>query len=299
MGWVRLVVGLVMLGRPVNMTMGVLALLLGFSVISGAPPLLMPLDQVVLLLLAGLLITYSIMAVNDIVDVEADRVNAPWRPIASGLVPVGLAWRISVVAILLGLGLTLYIEPKALTPIIALWILGLAQFYNLKGKRLLLIGNLIVAFITAFPLLYGAVLASYYMEGSWDSGDYVRSTIFWSMILLSILGREVAKGIVDVEGDRVAGVRTIANTYGARVAGFTALSLYLAAVALSFTAALLGVVNTLPYLAIIAPVGLLALVEGLSLAFNPTRERALSHKRRVLLLMLIAMIGLYIGSSGL
>jgi hypothetical protein len=49
---------------------------------------------------------------------------------------------------------------------------------------------------------------------------------------------------------------------------------------------------------VIVPVDLLALLEGLSLASNPTRERAIVHKRRVLLLMLVAMIGLYIGSAG-
>ena len=297
MGWVGLVVGLVRLGRPVNMVMGALALFLGFSVISGEPPLLIPVDQVLPLFLAGLLIAYSIMAVNDIVDVEADRVNAPWRPIASGLVPVSLAWRAAVVAILLGLGLTLYIEPHVLTPIVVLWFLGLAHFYNLGGKRYLVLGNLIVAFLTAFPLLYGMVLASHYMEGSWGWGDYVRSTIFWSMIFLSVLGREVSKGIVDVEGDRVVGVRTIANTYGARIAAFTALTLYTLAVLLSLAPVALGVVNVVPYLAIILPVDLLALLEGLSLTSNPTRERAVVHKRRVLLLMLVAMIGLYMGSA--
>lgn len=279
------------------MVMGALALFLGFSVISGEPPLLIPVDQVLPLFLAGLLIAYSIMAVNDIVDVEADRVNAPWRPIASGLVPVSLAWRAAVVAILLGLGLTLYIEPHALTPIVVLWFLGLAHFYNLGGKRYLVLGNLIVAFLTAFPLLYGMVLASHYMEGSWGWGDYVRSTIFWSMIFLSVLGREVSKGIVDVEGDRVVGVRTIANTYGARIAAFTALTLYTLAVLLSLAPVALGVVNVVPYLAIILPVDLLALLEGLSLTSNPTRERAVVHKRRVLLLMLVAMIGLYMGSA--
>ena len=292
------VVGLVRLGRPVNLFMGVLALFLGASVVSGEPPLFIPLDQVIAIILAGALLAYSVMVVNDIADVEADRVNAPWRPIASGLVPVGLAWRVSIVAILLGLGLTLHINPSPLTSMVAVWFLGLAHLYNLGGKRVILLGNLIVAFLTAFPLLYGIILASYYMRGSWDWGDYVRSAIFWSMVFLSVLGREVSKGIVDIEGDRVVGVKTIANTYGARVAALVALTLYTLAVLLSITPVALGVVNTIPYLAVIIPVDLLALLEGLSLASNPTRERAIVHKRRVLLLMLVAMIGLYIGSSG-
>jgi geranylgeranylglycerol-phosphate geranylgeranyltransferase len=181
---------------------------------------------------------------------------------------------------------------------VAVWFLGLAHLYNLGGKRVILLGNLIVAFLTAFPLLYGIILASYYMSGSWDWGDYVRSAIFWSMIFLSVLGREVSKGIVDIEGDRVVGVKTIANTYGARVAALAALTLYTLAVLLSIAPVALGVVNTVPYLVMIIPVDLLALLEGLSLASNPTRERAIVHKRRVLLLMLVAMIGLYIGSAG-
>ncbi len=278
------------------MIMGVLALFLGVSIASGGLPSFIPLDQVIVIALVGFLLSYSVMVVNDIVDVEADRVNAPWRPIASGLIPLSLAWRISVLAVLLGLGLTLYIEPSPLTSITAVLFLGLAHFYNFRGKKVIFIGNVIVAFLTAFPLLYGAVIAGYYLGVSWGWEDYVRLTIFWFMVFFSVLGREVSKGIVDIEGDRVSGVKTIANTYGARVAAFTALIFYLIAILLSLIPAALGIVNVLPYLAIILPVGLLALVEGLGLIVNPTRERALIHKRRVLLLMLVAMIGLYTGS---
>ncbi len=291
------IIGLIKLGRPVNLIMGVLALFLGASIVSGELPTFIPLEQVIVLMLAGFLLAYSIMVVNDIVDVEADRVNAPWRPIASGFVSIDLAWRVSVIAILLGLGLTLYIEPLPLTSITALWFLGLAHLYNLGGKRFLLIGNIIVAFLTAFPLLYGVVLASYYMGGFWSWGDYVRSTIFWFMVFLSTLGREVSKGIVDIEGDRITGVRTIANTYGARRAGFTALTFYMLAALLSLIPVALDVVNIVPYLVVIVPVDLLALLEGLKLAINPTKENAQAHKSRILLLMLLAMLGLYMGST--
>jgi len=298
LGYREALIGLVKLGRPLNAFMGVAALFLGVSIVTGEPPTFIPLDQALVIALAGFMIVYSIMAVNDIVDVEADRVNAPWRPIASGSVSIGLASRVAIVVTLAALGLALYVEPSPLTGLTALWFLGLAHFYNLRGKRLLLAGNVVVAFLTAFPLAYGVVVASHYMGGSWDRGDYIRSAIFWTMIFLSVLGREVAKGIVDVEGDRLVGARTIANTYGVRVAAYTALLLYTTAIALSIAPVALGVVNTIPYIAIIAPVDVAAFLEGLSLALNPTRERALAHKSRVLLLMLISMLGLYMGSRG-
>ena len=298
MGYRETLIGLVKLGRPLNAFMGVAALFLGVSIVTGEPPTFIPLDQALVIALAGFMIVYSIMAVNDIVDVEADRVNAPWRPIASGSVSIGLASRVAIVVTLAALGSALYVEPSPLTGITALWFLGLAHFYNLRGKRLLFAGNFVVAFLTAFPLAYGVVVASHYMGGSWDRGDYIRSAIFWAMIFLSVLGREVAKGIVDVEGDRLVGARTIANTYGVRVAAYTALLLYTTAIALSIAPVALGVVNTAPYIAVIAPVDVAAFLEGLSLALNPTRERALAHKSRVLLLMLISMLGLYMGSRG-
>lgn len=296
--WPRVIVGLVELGRPVNAVMGVLALFLGVSVVSGRPPTFIPLDQVSVMVLAGLLIAYSVMAVNDIVDLDVDRVNAPWRPLASGLLPLEPTLRLSIAITLLALGLTLYIEPSPLTTLAALWFLGLAHFYNFRGKRLLVVGNIIVAFLTAFPLLYGALVASYYLGGDWGLDDYLRSAVFWAMVFLAVLGREVAKGIADVEGDRRAGVKTIATVYGVRVAGMTTLAIYLTSIALSLVPAILGVVNVTPYLAVIIPVDILAFLEGLRLASNPTRDNALAHKRRVLILMLISMIGLYMGSHG-
>jgi len=47
------------------------------------------------------------------------------------------------------------------------------------------------------------------------------------------IGREVMKGIMDVEGDAIRGVRTIARVWGAPRARLVAIGFYIAAVALS------------------------------------------------------------------
>ncbi|MDM7275382.1 MAG: geranylgeranylglycerol-phosphate geranylgeranyltransferase [Thermoprotei archaeon] len=282
-------------GRPVNALMGVAALLLGSSIVVGGFPSFIPFSSLASIVVGGFLIVFSIMVVNDIVDLEADRVNVPWRPLPSGRLGVGLAWRLALAYALLGVAVTFLVEPMPETTLIALWFLALAHFYNFMGKRVLIAGNVIVAFLTAFPLVYGVFIARHYLGPLWGFDDYLRVSIFWAMVFLSVLGREVAKGIVDVEGDRAVGAKTIANTYGESKAASLSSSLYAASIALSLLPPVLGLVNAW-YIAIILPVDAMVAVEAARLVRSPTRDTALSHKKRVLALMSISMVGLLVGS---
>ncbi|MFN4046116.1 MAG: geranylgeranylglycerol-phosphate geranylgeranyltransferase [Acidilobaceae archaeon] len=293
--YLNTVLAAVEVGRPVNALMGVAALLLGSAIVVGGFPSFIPFTSLVGIVVGGLLIVFSIMVVNDIVDMEADRVNVPWRPLPSGRLGVGLAWRLALAYTLLGLTCTFLIEPMPETTLIALWFLALAHFYNFMGKRVLIVGNVIVAFLTAFPLVYGVFIARHYLGPQWGPDDHLRVSIFWAMVFLSVLGREIAKGIVDVEGDRAVGSKTIANTYGESRAALLSSFLYVASIALSLLPPVLGLVN-IWYIAIILPVDAMVAVEATRLARSPTRETALSHKKRVLALMLLSMIGLLVGS---
>ncbi len=282
-------------GRPVNALMGTAALLLGSAIVVGGIPSFIPPGNLAAIVVGGVFIVFSIMIVNDILDLEADRVNAPWRPLPSGRLGVRLAWRLALTYTLLGLAATFLIEPMPETTFIALWFLALAHFYNFMGKKALIVGNIIVAFLTAFPLVYGVFIARHYLGPLWSSEDYLRVSIFWAMIFFSVLGREIAKGIVDVEGDRAAGSKTIANTYGESKAAALASSLYVTSIALSLLPPALGLVN-IWYIAIILPVDTIVAAEAVRLIKSPARDTALSHKKRILILMLMSMIGLLVGS---
>ncbi|MCX8196508.1 MAG: geranylgeranylglycerol-phosphate geranylgeranyltransferase [Acidilobaceae archaeon] len=289
-------VALLELGRPPNALAGVLAVFLGASVISGSPPTMFSPAEAMLVAAASLLATFAVMTANDIVDLEADKINSPWRPLPSGRVSVRAAAAAAALYTALSILLSLFIEPLPTIPLLALSFLLAANAYNFGGKRVLLLGNLLVAFLTAFPIAVGALLTVHRVGGV-DSDISLRAFLYWLMAFLSVLGREIAKGIPDVEGDLKAGVKTVANVFGRGVAARAAVALYSLSAAVSFLPPLLGLVNSIAYLAVVLPVNALVALESLRLLREPNRETSLSHKKRILALMVASMVGLYLGAA--
>ncbi|MEB3817099.1 MAG: UbiA family prenyltransferase, partial [Desulfurococcales archaeon] len=257
--------------------------IVGLAIVTGGIP---GASYVVPSFLTGFFIGSSAMVLNDIVDLEIDRVNAPWRPLPAGKISKRVALYCFAALSVLGLLSAYSTGVETLLVALIAWIL--AVLYDVKAKKMGLPGNAIVAFNVAVPLLYGAALV----------GDLPpRIAAFWVMIFLSALAREIAKGIADVKGDSRAGVTTIAVTKGERVAALLSLLLYGAAVAVSPVPVMKGWVSPTAYLPLILVVDTLLIYSALRLLVRPEREVALWHKRVVLLAMLLGLIGFYLGVS--
>jgi geranylgeranylglycerol-phosphate geranylgeranyltransferase len=153
---------------------------------------------------------------NDLWDVEADRINKPQRPLASGSVSPDVAAAVGGVAG--GVGLLLAWLAGATVMSIAVPALVLMLAYSPLLKPLPVLGNVVVAVIGSLPLLYGAGAV-----GDWHAG----LVPFWLAALLH-LSREIVKDVEDVAGDVAAGRRTIPIVWGRR-AGLLAAALPLAA----------------------------------------------------------------------
>lgn len=292
---VSTMIGLLQLCRPINTFMGILAIFVGIAVASQKLPLeFMGLDQIALHVAGGFFIASSIMILNDVVDYEIDKINAPWRPIPSGRVGRELARRIGLLAAIAGFSLSLLIEPAPKVAALALIVIIAAQAYNFYLKRTPLLGNLVVAFITALPIAYGGVVSSHYLGSA--SVNWLRLGLIWVMVFFAVLGREIVKSIADIEGDRAKGAKTIAVMLGAKTAASLASIMYAVAVAASLAIAVVGMVDVRVYLPAIAVVNGLALLEVSRLLRNPDSKTALSHKNKVLYLMLIALVVIYISS---
>ena len=218
--------------RPVNCGM------IGFAVLVGefvSKPPGVPVFQSGLGFLTGFFICAYSMVVNDIYDLEVDRVNQPGRPIPSGGVSVGGATRLSVLLLVVGMGFAvLSLSPAAV--VIAGAYAFLSWFYNWWAKKRGLAGNLIVASSLAIPFVYGGVI----------SGGQVFSSLLLAMALTSFfsgVGREVVKAIADVEGDSERGIESLARTRGGRVAGAAGAAFFLLAVLTSWLPLLLSLSN--------------------------------------------------------
>jgi len=170
--------------------------------------------------LTGFFVSSFSMVSNDIYDVASDSVNQPRRPIPSGSVTVRQAQAFSI--ILLVLGLTASAALGVVTLSIAALFALIGWYYNYQGKKLGLFGNSLVALSLAIPYVFGSV----------SLGDY-SINLAYILALTSFLagmGREILKGIADVEGDQLRKVRTVAISSGTKTAARLASIFFILAV---------------------------------------------------------------------
>lgn len=164
----------------------------------------------------GFLLSASAMALNDLFDLGVDRINAPQRPIPSGMVsPCEAAWLGAALA-LAGLVLAYGLRPLALPVSAAVWLAGL--LYNWRLKAAGLWGNLIVALSVAATFVLGGVGVG----RPWDG-------LVWCFALLVFcfdLGEEIAGDAMDAEGDRARGSRSLAIVWGRAAALRVAAALF-------------------------------------------------------------------------
>ena len=268
--------------RPVNSLMMGLAIIVSAAVTGGASILGDP-QSLLLAFLTGSTLTGASMAVNDYFDRGIDAVNEPRRPIPSGRVTPTEALALTGLLSLVGLAASYLVSEWALAVALFSWVLMVA--YSAWGKRTGFPGNLMVSTCIALPFVYGGLL----------TGRVEVSLLFSLMAFLSNTGREVAKGIVDVEGDRGAGVMTVAVSRGQATASMLAATFFVAAAASSVLPVYFGFVG--PWYAPFVAVTDLGLVHcGYSLVTEPSRENSRRVKNRVLMLMLVGLAGFAAGS---
>jgi geranylgeranylglycerol-phosphate geranylgeranyltransferase len=141
--------------------------------------------------------------INDIYDLEIDKINKPWRPLPSGRISVLSAWILGLASCILGILLALIINIYLF--IIAVIASITLYYYSKYLKRRGLAGNLTIAFLSFLVILYGGMVSPSNIVYSLVPGIYA---------FIIILGREIYKGIEDVEGDEIHGVKTIAVRLG-------------------------------------------------------------------------------------
>ena len=173
-------------------------------------------------------ITYFFVAaggnvVNDIFDVEVDKINRPHRALPSGRMTGRQAW--GYVVFLSAVGLLFAILTGPYSALIVLCFLIIGYVYAAKVKTLGLAGNFMVAFSFAFGVLYGAFAFGETVGFPLSNTIPVPHWLFFFTAFLILQARETIKGAEDVEGDEARDVRTIARVYGYNVAAAVAAAL--------------------------------------------------------------------------
>ena len=251
--------GYLQLIRPPNCFM------MGFAVIVGAS-LVSSFNHSINLLL-GFVTSFSLtaasMVINDYIDREIDSINEPNRPIPRGDIKPKEALSFAIILIALIISIT----------------------YITKGKNTGLPGNFLVSATVVIPFIYGGL----------TTGQIETSTLlFVTIVFLSNTGREITKGIVDIEGDKKHNIKTIAVTKGEKIAAIMAATFSLIAVGISPLPWIWGIVtNWFIPLVIITDVGLI--VSSIFLIKNPSRKNAKKIKNLTLIWFITGLIAFIIG----
>ncbi|NWF95129.1 MAG: geranylgeranylglycerol-phosphate geranylgeranyltransferase [Candidatus Thorarchaeota archaeon] len=206
--------------RPQNCLIGGLTVISGISIAFYVSPVGVYADYYLTLLIAYL--TYFFVAaggnvVNDIFDIEVDRINRPHRVLPSGRMTVRQAWAYVVVLGILGIVLALLNGVLGALLVITFILVGYA--YAAKVKTLGIAGNFMVAFSFAFGVIYGSFI---YGEQTGVLSIPLPTWLFFVTAFMILQARETIKGAEDVEGDTLRDVRTIARVHGHRVAAAVA-----------------------------------------------------------------------------
>lgn len=245
--------------RPINSLLASIGVVTGYVLVSN-PYTFTVTGQLLLLSGAAFLITAYGNVINDIADIDIDKINRPNRPLPSGMVTIEGAHNFSFLLLLIGFSLARAVSLHYfLTTLCIAFLLWIYSFY-LKGT--VIWGNLVVALLSTVTLLYGALL----------SVTAVTHVIWPSIFALIIhFCREIVKDIADVEGDKSAGILTFPIVYGVNRA---LLIVVLFMLLLTFLIPLPWLTErySLRYLLIAAPIILAATIYSIFLLLTYTKN---------------------------
>ena len=196
--------------RPINCLMGALTVVIGllntrFNV---------PLDKLMINIIMGV-VTYIFLAasgniINDIYDIEIDKINRPERPIPRGSISLKQAKKLYFLFLSIGVILsylnTLIFSLTWIILVLVPFFGFIGWFYAAYGKKSGFPGNIMVGVSFSIGLVYGAYLNSSVIP------PYI---LYFFITAFSLLvAREIIKGCEDIEGDKNQGVKTLAIKIG-------------------------------------------------------------------------------------
>ena len=140
--------------------------------------------------------------VNDIYDIESDKISHPKRPLVLSEISKKEAWYLYIILNFISIYIAASLKPILLVIVITSAIL--LFIYSAYLKKLTLVGNITIAFLTWLAFIYGGYV----------TGNPAAAIVPAGFAFLINLIREIVKDIQDVEGDKKAGVTTLPIKYG-------------------------------------------------------------------------------------
>jgi 4-hydroxybenzoate polyprenyltransferase len=176
-----------------------------------------------LLVLATVCIASAGNVINDILDVNIDRINKPQHVIVGKKISEKAAYNFYIVLNVLGVGVGFYLSNLLNHPGLAtvfIVISALLYVYATQLKSVLLVGNILISILVASSLL---ILILFDIFPAIDN-ELKESQILSSQVILMYAGfaffinfiREIIKDLLDIDGDKNGGRKTLPIVLGRR-----------------------------------------------------------------------------------
>ncbi len=158
-------------------------------------------------------------ALNDYFDSEKDKINKPYRAIPSNRINRNLVLKIAIAFLTIGLILSMVNLAFTKFGIIQLIFLSAMVFYNYIVKHLALTKAAYTAIVSALIISYPVLINEF-------DTKYILLPVG---TLFFVLGREIFMDVLDIIGDKQAGMKTVPIRFG-----------IMNAVSLAFTSIFIG-----------------------------------------------------------
>ena len=185
--------------RPLNVVVGSLTILVSSLIAKYNGPM----NIVIFATLVVAFYTVGANTLNDYLDYKIDKINRPDRPITSGRILRKHALIVSILAFIIGTIIALQLNTNSQLVSIGIS-LPLIIAYNIKLKKLPLIGNIVVAIVLALSFIYAGLAFSN------PSPLILPAVLAFGLTLI----REIVKDMADIIGDKSVGLKTFPIIFG-------------------------------------------------------------------------------------
>ncbi len=185
-----------------------------------------------MLILASICIAAAGYIINDIYDVETDTINKPDKVVINTAITEKLGFNLFVllncIGVAIGFFVSYQIDNNALFSLFVI-ISALLYVYASYLKRLLLIGNIVIALLVATSILIVGIFEL--LPGITVHNQNVQLAVFKIIFFYAFFAfiitliREIVKDMEDVSGDSLTGMHTLPILFGLKRTAYIATGL--------------------------------------------------------------------------
>jgi len=241
--------------RPSIIFLSAFAVLVGALLVNFYQPLQIFIAVLVVSLIAG-----AGNVTNDYYDYEIDKINKPKRVIPSGKLKRKNAATYAVILYALAVVLSIAFLNSYMILLTVLNTL-ITFFYAWKIKRTPF-GHFVDSWLASSTFLFGSLFV----------GINATIILLFSIAYLANLGREITKGIEDMEGDKKVGAKTLSIVTGKIFASWIAIFFIIFAILISFIPYIYNLLN-INYLFLVVFADLIFVLSCFILMFEPTKSQ--------------------------